>query len=449
MSASANASASAGATTREAGLCAFSPISKPATSTSTTAPARQAAGQFSYSTAAHQSSRALKPATSTSTAPARQAADQLVAAMSGSALVVTRDVEWGQVLLGFEQAQHYAVRDQNGEVVALLAEEHGGVGTMVGRQLLRSRRGFKATVLSPDGSVLFKMRRPAYLISSTMYIEDADDERIGEVQQEWRLLKRCYNLFIGTEQYARIESPFLAWEFVLRDGQGNPLALIDRNFSGFGKELFTDAGRYAIHFGDTPDESARFVQRSIDAAHPDARADKSMQAPIVPGTNAVIPFSTGDQLVIKEPLDLDERLVALAAAISIDYDYFSRHSHGSGMLAPFMPMPMPMPVPVPPADIGGGSDVAGGVDAAGGAGAAGGVDGTGGADAGGASYDWGGFRGDDAPPATPDGETFGNDGGDWGGAGFEEFDDFGSVGESADSTSGGLFDVLRDLMSDD
>ncbi len=390
--------------------------------------------------------------------------------MSGSALVVTRDVEWGQVLLGFEQAQHYAVRDQNGEVVALLAEEHGGVGTMVGRQLLRSRRGFKATVLSPDGSVLFKMRRPAYLISSTMYIEDADDERIGEVQQEWRLLKRCYNLFIGEEQYARIESPFLAWEFVLRDGQGNPLALIDRNFSGFGKELFTDAGRYAIHFGDTPDESARFVQRSIDAAHPDARADKAMQAPIVPGTNAVIPFSTGDQLVIKEPLDLDERLVALAAAISIDYDYFSRHSHGSGMLAPFMPMPMPMPVP--PVDIGGGSDVAGGVDAAGGAGGAdtGGAGAAGGADAGGASYDWGGFRGDDAPPATPGGgetfgnetfgnetfgnetfgnETFGNDSGDWGGAGFEEFDDFGSVGETADSASGGLFDVLRDLMSDD
>ena len=79
----------------------------------------------------------------------------------------------------------------------------------------------------------------------------------------------------------------------------------------------------------------------------------------------------------------------------------------------------------------------------------------GGADAGGASYDWGGFRGDDAPPATPGGgetfgnETFGNDGGEWGGAGFEEFDDFGSVGETADPASGGLFDVLRDLMSDD
>ena len=138
-----------------------------------------------------------------------QAAGQLVKAMSDGALVVTRDVEFGQLILGFEQCQHYNVRDQHGDVVSLLAEDHGGLGTTIGRQLLRSRRSFKATVLSPDGTVLFKMRRPAYLMSSTMFIEDADDERIGEVQQEWRPLRRCYNLFLGNEQYARIESPFL------------------------------------------------------------------------------------------------------------------------------------------------------------------------------------------------------------------------------------------------
>ena len=39
------------------------------------------------------------------------------------------------------------------------------------------------------------------------------------------------------------------------------LALIDRNFQGFGKELFTDAGKYVIHFGDAPGEAARQVRR--------------------------------------------------------------------------------------------------------------------------------------------------------------------------------------------
>ena len=37
------------------------------------------------------------------------------------------------------------------------------------------------------------------------------------------------------------------------------LALIDRNFQGFGKELFTDAGKYVIHFGDKPEDAAEQV----------------------------------------------------------------------------------------------------------------------------------------------------------------------------------------------
>ncbi len=37
------------------------------------------------------------------------------------------------------------------------------------------------------------------------------------------------------------------------------LALIDRNFQGFGKELFTDASKYVIHFGSKPTEAAEQV----------------------------------------------------------------------------------------------------------------------------------------------------------------------------------------------
>ena len=42
------------------------------------------------------------------------------------------------------------------------------------------------------------------------------------------------------------------------------LALIDRNFQGFGKELFTDAGKYVIHFGQAPQEAAEQVGRHFN-----------------------------------------------------------------------------------------------------------------------------------------------------------------------------------------
>jgi hypothetical protein len=38
----------------------------------------------------------------------------------------------------------------------------------------------------------------------------------------------------------------LMWDFHLKDEEGRAFASINRNWSGFGKELFTDAGRYVI-----------------------------------------------------------------------------------------------------------------------------------------------------------------------------------------------------------
>ena len=55
------------------------------------------------------------------------------------------------MVLGFEQANRYTVLDQDGNTVALLAEDLGSLGKAVGRQLLRTRRSFTATVFSPDG----------------------------------------------------------------------------------------------------------------------------------------------------------------------------------------------------------------------------------------------------------------------------------------------------------
>ena len=83
--------------------------------------------------------------------------------------------------------------------------------------------------------------------------------------RRWHLWKRNYDLYLGKRQFAAIEGGLLAWEFVLRDAGGGVLALIDRNFQGFGKELFTDAGKYVVHFGERP-QQVRLAGRSDGAA---------------------------------------------------------------------------------------------------------------------------------------------------------------------------------------
>lgn len=424
-----------------------------------------AAARLARAPAAHHNSdnnsnsnSALTPTTRTTTssllvdrgslAPADAVA--VARAVAHPALVVTRAVEWGTVVFGFEQANKYTVYDQDGSIVALIAEDETGLGNAVGRQLLRTRRAFTATVLSPDdGSVIFRVRRPAYLVSSTTFVENGDGLPIGEVRQRWHPLRRNFDLYVGQRQYARISGPLLAWEFQLTDDGGRPLALIDRNFQGFAKELFTDAGKYVVHFGLPPEESAAVATRTLEARS--GRSDLGAVAPLQIGgvggggggagaaaaaaaatatappgdAVAVIPQVTGGQLAVARPLALDERMVALAAAVAIDFAFFSQHSHTSGMFAPPLIFPMPLPgggVGAEAGAEGGEGEAAGGEGGASAAGGEAGVGGGFGGGAGAASTAGGGGAADGGA------STSGRGGGGGGDEGWSWDDDKGGGG---------------------
>ncbi|KAK9272752.1 hypothetical protein L1049_003129 [Liquidambar formosana] len=93
-----------------------------------------------------------------------------------------------------------------------------------------------------------------------------------------------------------VENPgFWNWTFTLKDIDGEVLAEIDRDWRGFGFEIFTDAGQYVIRFGGADPSSRIGPARAIQ------------------------------ELEVIRPLTLSERAVAVALAISLDNDYFSRH----------------------------------------------------------------------------------------------------------------------------
>ncbi|PWZ46526.1 Altered inheritance rate of mitochondria protein 25 [Zea mays] len=121
-----------------------------------------------------------------------------------------------------------------------------------------------------------------------------------------------------------VENPgFWNWTFNLVDEDDKMLAQIDRNWRGLGFELeffvqnfldmplpdytvmvlFTDAGQYAIRFGDEG-QSHKFAPAE-DLAY-------------------VSIMLQVEELHVVRQLTLPERAVALALAISLDSDYFSR-----------------------------------------------------------------------------------------------------------------------------
>ncbi|XP_030529884.1 altered inheritance rate of mitochondria protein 25 isoform X2 [Rhodamnia argentea] len=213
--------------------------------------------------------------------------------LARSNLLITRDIEWANLVFGFEQENRYAIVDvcYPQSPVGFIREQ----SNILARQLLRTRRPFVAYITDAMGKELFRVRRPFWWITSSIYAE-VNGKEVGVVHRRWHLWKRVYDLYLGNKQFAVVENPgFWNWTFTLKDIEGKVLAQIDRDWRGFGFEIFTDAGQYVIRFGSSD--------------------------PI----SKTGPASVVEELEVDRPLTISERAVALALAISLDNDYFSRH----------------------------------------------------------------------------------------------------------------------------
>ena len=271
------------------------------------------------------------------------ASSSLVQALAHRCLVVTREVEWGGVFLGYEQQNRYTLRNEAGEVVGYMAEEGEGFSSMLARQILRTHRPFSAVVLDTRGLPLFRVRRPFYFISSAIFVEEPAEGHVqAEVRQRWHPFMRNYDLYLGRKQFAQISAGFLSWEFELKSEAGGTLALVDRNFSGLGVELFTDAGKYVVHFGESAPGEPRGrppPQRFVPWGGGIGGAGVSIGGLTKMRTDVLTDRDAGghEVLQVERSLRLGERAAVLAAAISIDFDYFSRHSRGGSSFPFFLP----------------------------------------------------------------------------------------------------------------
>lgn len=106
---------------------------------------------------------------------------------------------------------------------------------------------------------------------------------------------------------------------------------VNRNFAGFGREIFTDTGVYALRM-DAASVAAE-PQHLISNSH----KQHSYRVPAAVETPESTELEGVGKPAAGRGMTLDERAVMLAAAVSIDFDYFSRHSSAMGH-GGFMPI---------------------------------------------------------------------------------------------------------------
>jgi hypothetical protein len=320
--------------------------------------------------------------------------------LDNSTLVIQRQLEMMNMLMGFEQANRYVIMDPHGNHIGYLAERDHGIGSAVTRQMFKTHRSFTTHVFDREEKEILRFHRPFSWINSRIRIYDAvgkdataympstelqgtspssvvgqtsasvsslplsDMRIIGSAEQEWAPLRRKYNLFlarhlepaeagtprlssgdlpvssskaltvaegdtreVGMVQFARVDEPFLSWDFSLMSEDQRLIGSVNRNFGGFAREIFTDTGVYALRM----DSAGLSAEPSHTISHTGEQAESSLER------------HTG--------MTLDQRAVMLATAVSVDFDYFSRHSGSGGLWPMWMPW------------FGGGGEAAGGAAA--------------------------------------------------------------------------------------
>lgn len=215
-----------------------------------------------------------------------------------------RQIEFGNLLFGFEQRNKYILSNPCGETLGYLLERERSLSQILLRQVTKLHRPFIVDIFDKDNNYLFKLQRKFSFINSKLNtwneINNEKDYLVGSSIQKWHPWRRKYELFSTDQnkgnneliQFGVIDSPFLSFDFPVKDENNKIIASVERNWVGLGREMFTDTGVYIIRFDS---------QRSFNNIY------------------------TSEALSSKV-LNLNQRAILLSNAVSIDFDYFSRHS---------------------------------------------------------------------------------------------------------------------------
>lgn len=175
------------------------------------------------------------------------------------ALRVRQVKEWGEILTGFEGRNRYQVVGDSGETLLYAGEVGSGLGLLLLRGVFKAKRPFTMELKSPSGATVLRLKRPWRFWLSRLDVEDADGRPLGRIQQRFRFFTRGYDVLgPGGEELAHLRGPlFRPWTFVVEEG-GREVGTIAKRWSGFGRELFTDADNFGVRFdGPTRDSRLR------------------------------------------------------------------------------------------------------------------------------------------------------------------------------------------------
>lgn len=190
-------------------------------------------------------------------------------------LSVRQRKRWIEILTSFDARNTYAVYDDVGNPVLNVQEQGKGFGNFLKRVFLGAMRPFTSHVEDMTGQrLLLQLRRPFRFYFHRLEVRDADGTLLGSIDRNWTWFRRKYTVTGAQgDVVATLLGPFWRpWTFkILPPGSEQEVGLIQKKWSGLGKELFTQADNFWIQFDAVNDPALRALFFSatvlIDVVH--------------------------------------------------------------------------------------------------------------------------------------------------------------------------------------
>jgi hypothetical protein len=191
---------------------------------------------------------------------------------NATGFLVEQETELAEILLGFETANSYTVTDQRGNKIFHVGEE----SNCCNRQICQSRRGFTLKVKDTAGQPVLDIVRQldcscccGLCCADAVQVTTPGGQLLGSVVEEFHILYPSFTIRDAAgNSVLNIQGPLCPQSFGPCAGSvvfnvthpsGASVGTISKEWSGFIKEIFTDADKFAISFQANLDPSIKAV----------------------------------------------------------------------------------------------------------------------------------------------------------------------------------------------
>ena len=169
---------------------------------------------------------------------------------SANSVYVSQKFELAEIF-GFETRNRYLIKTEDGQQFGYCAEPKIDFFDAIMRQFLGHWRVFNLVATDMNDRQVFRAHHPFRWFFQRLDVFGAGDRPVGSLQQRFAWFNKKFDVLDTRERVVMtMSSPmWKIWTFPIKKSDRD-VSVIEKKWSGLGKELFTDADNFRVRFTD-------------------------------------------------------------------------------------------------------------------------------------------------------------------------------------------------------